>query len=148
MNGSQPNRRHYSSLRGRLLFLICLATLPAILFTFFVAERERAAALADGTRCVTSGQSEPRHAHQIGRASCSPARRNSHEGQRSPIIRTRASCRRSWQAIQLLLPMEIGQAPIRFRAIGAGRQPAFLEALRSNDVVADVSDPPIFDRPT
>ncbi len=34
------------SLRGRLLFLICLATLPAILFTFFVAENERAAALA------------------------------------------------------------------------------------------------------
>lgn len=35
-----------SSLRGRLLFLICLATLPALLFTFVLARNERAAALA------------------------------------------------------------------------------------------------------
>ena len=34
------------SLRARLLFLICLATLPAVLFTFFAAANERNATLA------------------------------------------------------------------------------------------------------
>lgn len=35
-----------SSLRSRLLFLICLATLPAMLFTFVLSRNERAASLA------------------------------------------------------------------------------------------------------
>lgn len=34
------------SLRGRLVMLVCLATLPAILFAFYIAGNERAAALA------------------------------------------------------------------------------------------------------
>lgn len=34
------------SLRGRLVMLVCLATLPAILFAFYIANNERAAALA------------------------------------------------------------------------------------------------------
>lgn len=34
------------SLRGRLVMLVCLATLPAILFAFYIADNERAAALA------------------------------------------------------------------------------------------------------
>lgn len=33
------------SLRGRLITLVCLATLPAILFAFYIADNERAAAL-------------------------------------------------------------------------------------------------------
>ena len=33
------------SLRGRLVILVCLATLPAILFAFYIADNERAAAL-------------------------------------------------------------------------------------------------------
>ncbi len=33
------------TLRGRLAFLICLATLPAILFTFYIAHNERSVAL-------------------------------------------------------------------------------------------------------
>ena len=33
------------SLRGRLIILVCLATLPAILFAFLIADNERAAAL-------------------------------------------------------------------------------------------------------
>lgn len=55
------------SLRGRLFFLICLATLPALLFTFFVARSERAGAL-ERTRqdaLHLSRQVSREHAHQI-----------------------------------------------------------------------------------
>jgi signal transduction histidine kinase len=55
------------SLRGRLFFLICLATLPALLFTFFVARNERAGALArteqDALHLARLASRE--HAHQI-----------------------------------------------------------------------------------
>lgn len=55
------------SLRGRLLFLICLATLPAILFTFVAADTERAAALARTERDALhlAGLASREHAHQI-----------------------------------------------------------------------------------
>lgn len=36
----------FLTLRGRLILLVCFATVPAILFIFFVAVREREAALA------------------------------------------------------------------------------------------------------
>lgn len=57
----------FFSLRGRLLFLICLATLPAILFTFFVAENERAATLARTERDALhlARLTSREHAHQI-----------------------------------------------------------------------------------
>jgi signal transduction histidine kinase len=35
----------FATLRGRLLLLVCLATLPAILFTFYIAHNERARTL-------------------------------------------------------------------------------------------------------
>ncbi|KAA0232300.1 MAG: hypothetical protein JJLCMIEE_03554 [Acidimicrobiales bacterium] len=55
------------SLRGRLLFLICLATLPAVLFAFFVAENERSAALTRTERDALHLASlvSREHAHQI-----------------------------------------------------------------------------------
>lgn len=56
-----------TSLRGRLIFLICLATFPAFLFTFFLADRERAAALSrmeqDALHLAHLASRE--HAHQI-----------------------------------------------------------------------------------
>tara|TARA_R110002072_G_scaffold77597_14_gene180797 strand:- start:153 stop:1952 length:1800 start_codon:yes stop_codon:yes gene_type:complete len=45
------------TLRGRLILLICLATLPAILFTFYIAYNERSAALTrmeDDARHIVS----------------------------------------------------------------------------------------------
>lgn len=55
------------SLRGRLFFLICLATLPALLFTFIVARNERDGALArteqDALHLARLASRE--HAHQI-----------------------------------------------------------------------------------
>ena len=36
-----PFLSFFATLRGRLLLLVCLATLPAILFTFYVAHNER-----------------------------------------------------------------------------------------------------------
>ena len=55
------------SLRGRLLFLISLATLPAVLFTFFAAENERSAALERTERDALhmAGLASREHAHQI-----------------------------------------------------------------------------------
>lgn len=55
------------SLRGRLLFLICLATFPALLFTFFTAENERSAALARAQRNALqlAVMASREHAHEI-----------------------------------------------------------------------------------
>ena len=63
-----PSRMSFLfSLRGRLFFLICLATLPALLFTFFVARNERIAAVArteqDALHLARLASRE--HAHQI-----------------------------------------------------------------------------------
>lgn len=56
-----------ASLRGRLLFLICLATLPALLFTFFAAANERDAALTRVEReaLQLARLTSHEHAHQI-----------------------------------------------------------------------------------
>jgi len=43
MTDTRPVSSPLLSLRSRLLFLICLATLPAGLFTFFAAANEREA---------------------------------------------------------------------------------------------------------
>lgn len=62
-----PRAFYFRGLRGRLFFLICLATLPALLFTFFVARNERAGALAraeqDALHLASLASRE--HAHQI-----------------------------------------------------------------------------------
>lgn len=55
------------SLRGQLLFLVCLASLPALLFMFFAAESERTAALEriqrDAIQLAVMTSRE--HTHQI-----------------------------------------------------------------------------------
>ncbi|MCC7007959.1 MAG: HAMP domain-containing protein [Acidobacteria bacterium] len=57
----------FRSLRGKLLFLICLATLPAVLFTAYAAENEREAALArtESDALHLAGLTSREHAHQI-----------------------------------------------------------------------------------
>ena len=59
------------SLRGRLLFLICLAILPAVLFSFFVAKSERSATLVrtEQDALHLAGLAGREHAHQIRGAS-------------------------------------------------------------------------------
>lgn len=57
----------FLTLRGRLILLVCFATVPAILFIFFVAAKEREAAL---TRMQTearhlSSLASREHAHQL-----------------------------------------------------------------------------------
>lgn len=62
-----PRAARLFSLRGRLLFLICLATLPALLFTFFAAHNERTATLArlDRDALHVARLTSREHAHQI-----------------------------------------------------------------------------------
>lgn len=58
------------TLRGRLILLICLAILPAILFTFYIANNERSAALqrtVEDARHIASLASRE-HLHQIAGA--------------------------------------------------------------------------------
>lgn len=79
------------SLRGRLLFLICLASMPAILFTFFAAGKERAMALnrikREGLQFAAMASRE--HSHQISGARELLAwlgARVAREGPRSPVL--------------------------------------------------------------
>lgn len=60
-------RSFFLQLRGRLLFLICLATLPAFLFTLFVAENERTAVRSRMERDALhlAGLASREHAHQV-----------------------------------------------------------------------------------
>lgn len=79
------------SLRGRLLFLICLATLPAVLFTFFVAQNERSAVLVRTERDALhlAGLASREHAHQIRGARdllVWLGAKLAREGPRSPVI--------------------------------------------------------------
>ena len=81
----------FFSLRGRLLFLICLATLPAVLFTFFVAQNERSAVLVRTERDALhlAGLASREHAHQIRGARdllVWLGAKLAREGARSPVI--------------------------------------------------------------
>ena len=60
-------RSYFFELRGRLLFLICLATLPAFLFTFLAAENERTAVRERMERDALhlAGLASREHAHQV-----------------------------------------------------------------------------------
>lgn len=57
----------FLTLRGRLILLVCFATVPAILFIFFVAAKERIAALARmRTEALhLGGLASREHAHQL-----------------------------------------------------------------------------------
>ncbi len=67
MTDTRPVSSPLLSLRSRLLFLICLATLPAVLFTFFAAANEREAMLARMEReaLQLARLTSHEHAHQI-----------------------------------------------------------------------------------
>lgn len=60
----------FVTLRGRLVLLVCLATLPAILFTFYMAHDERSAALdrMEQDAYHLAGLAAREHAHQIAGA--------------------------------------------------------------------------------
>lgn len=150
------------SLRGRFLFLICLATLPAILFTFFVAENERAAALARMERDALhlAGLASREHAHQITGArellrwlGTKLAR----EGLQSPIITDpdflRALLAGHPQLANIGVLSPDGRVLTSAYPLSSYRSwrdnPAYLAALGSEDVAAGTYIiSPIFDRPT
>ncbi|PKN57041.1 MAG: histidine kinase [Deltaproteobacteria bacterium HGW-Deltaproteobacteria-14] len=150
------------SLRGRLLFLICLAVLPAVLFAFFVAESERSATLErteqDALHLAELAGRE--HAHQIRGASellSWLGAKVARDGPSSPVI-TDPSFLRALLAghpqlanIGVLSPD--GRVLASAYPLASYRSwsdnPAYLDALRSDGAVAGrylIS--PIFERPT
>jgi len=151
------------SLRGRLFFLICLATLPALLFTFFVARDERDAAIArteqDALHLARLASRE--HAHQIRGARellvWLGSRLATDEGLSSPIV-TDSSFLRALLAghpqlanIGVLSPD--GQPLTSAFPLKNQRSwrdnPAYQAALRSQTVEAGTYViSPIFERPT
>ncbi|GMU62933.1 MAG: hypothetical protein AMXMBFR34_46960 [Myxococcaceae bacterium] len=56
-----------NTLRGRLILLVCFATVPAVLFIFLVAVREREAALSrmQTEALHLGGLASREHAHQL-----------------------------------------------------------------------------------
>ncbi len=150
------------SLRGRFLFLICLATLPAILFTFFVAENERAAALARMERDALhlAGLASREHAHQITGARellSWLGTKLAREGLQSPIITDpdflRALLAGHPQLGNIGVLSPDGRVLTSAYPLSSYRSwrdnPAYLAALDSEDVAAGTYIiSPIFDRPT
>jgi len=150
------------SLGGRLLFLICLATLPAILFTFLVAENERTAALARTERDALhlAGLASREHAHQIQGArellswlGVKLAR----EGLGSPIIEgsefLEALLAGHPQLANVGILSPSGQVLASAYPLASYRSwadnPAYVAALESHDVTAGTYViSPIFERPT
>lgn len=150
------------SLRGRFLFLICLAILPAVLFTFFVAESERAATLVrtEQDALHLAGLAGREHAHQIQGASellSWLGAKVARDGLNSPVI-TDPTFLRALLAghpqlanIGVLSPDgRVLTSAYPLASYGSWRDnPAYRAALRSESVVAGsylVS--PIFERPT
>jgi signal transduction histidine kinase len=145
-----------------LLFLICLATLPAILFTFFAAESERAVALARMERDALhlANLASREHAHQITGArellswlGTTLAR----EGLQSPIITDpdflRALLAGHPQLANIGVLFPDGRVLTSAYPLASYRSwrdnPAYRAALRSEDVAAGTYIiSPIFDRPT
>lgn len=150
------------SLRGRLLFLICLATLPAILFTFLAADNERAAALARTERDALhlAGLASREHAHQIQGARELLAwlgAKLSRDGLRSPFVtdpgflQALLSGHPQLANIGVLFPD--GSVLTSAYPLASYRNwkdnPAYLAALQSREVaVGTYLVSPIFDRPT
>lgn len=150
------------SLRGRLLFLICLATLPAILFTFLAADNERAAALARTERDALhlAGLASREHAHQIRGARellSWLGAKLSRDGLQSPLVADPAflqallSGHPQLANIGVLFPD--GRVLASAHPLASYRSwrdnPAYRAALGSTDVAAGTYlISPIFDRPT
>jgi signal transduction histidine kinase len=150
------------SLRGRLLFLICLSTLPAILFTFLVAENERTVALVRTERDALhlAELASREHSHQIKGAHellSWLGAKLAREGEQSPIITDpdffRALLAGHPQLGNIGVLSPDGRVLTSAYPLSSYRSwqdnPAFLAALRSIDVVTGkyiIS--PIFDRPT
>lgn len=150
------------SLRGRLLFLICLATLPAILFTFLVADNERAAALARTERDALhlAGLASREHAHQIQGARellSWLGAKLSRDGLQSPFVtdpgflQALLSGHPQLANIGILFPdgrvLASAYPLVSYRSWKDN--PAYRAALGSHDVVAGTYlISPIFERPT
>lgn len=150
------------SLRGRLLFLICLATLPAILFTFLAAGTERAAALSRTERDALhlAGLASREHAHQIRGARellSWLGAMVSRDGLRSPVVADLGFL----QALLSGHPQlaNIGVLSPDGRVLASAHplanyrswrdNPAYRAALASEDVAAGTYlISPIFERPT
>lgn len=149
-------------MRGRFLFLICLAILPAVLFTFFVAESERAATLArteqDALHLASLAGRE--HAHQIQGASKLLSwlgAKVASDGLSSPVITDPAFLRALLAGHPQLANIGVlspdGRVLTSAYPLANDRSwrdnPAYLAALRSEGVVAgSYLISPIFERPT
>lgn len=150
------------SLRGRFLFLICLATFPAIIFTFIAAENERTAALVRTEREALhlAGLASREHTHQIQGARQLLRWLGSkfeREGLNSPIITDPDYLRSLLAGHQQLANIGVlapdGQVLSSAYPLASYRRwntnPAYLAALRSTEVATGTYlISPIFDRPT
>ncbi len=150
------------SLRGRFLFLICLAILPAVLFTFFVAQSERAATLArtEQDALHLAGLAGREHAHQIRGASellSWLGAKVARDGLTSPVITDptflRALLAGHPQLANIGVLSPEGRVLTSAYPLANYRSwsdnPAYLAALRSDGVVAgSYLISPIFERPT
>ncbi len=162
MHDERPDSSPLLSLRARLLFLICLATLPAVLFTFFAAANERNATLARMEReAVQLARLTGReHARQILGArkllgwlgtKLTPAAGQSPAATDSDFLRALLAGHPQLANIGVLSAE--GQVVASAYALPSYRSwqdsPVFMAALRSNDVVAGTyAISPIFRRAT
>lgn len=152
----------FTSLRGRLLFLICLATFPAFLFSFFLADQERTAAVSrierDALHLARLASRE--HAHQIRGARdllLWLGNKLAKEGKESLIIKdpdflsTLLAGHPQLANVGVLSPdgQVLSSAyPISNQRLW-GDNPAFVAALTSKDIaVGTYLISPIFERPT
>lgn len=153
---------YFFQLRGRLFFLICLATLPAFLFTFFAAENERTSVRLRMERDALhlAGLASREHAHQVRGArellSWLGAKLAS-EGPQSPIITDPAFLQALLAGHPQLANIGVlspdGQVLTSAYPLASYRSwndnPAYLAALRSDDVAfGTYLISPIFERPT
>lgn len=150
------------SLRGRFLFLICLAILPAVLFTFFMAESERAGTLArtEQDALHLAGLAGREHAHQIRGASellSWLGAKVARDGLSSPVITDptflRALLAGHPQLANIGVLSPEGRVLTSAYPLANYRDwtdnPAYLAALDSDGVVAgSYVISPIFERPT
>lgn len=150
------------SLRGRLLFLICLAILPAVLFSFFVAKSERSATLVrtEQDALHLAGLAGREHAHQIRGASeliSWLGAKVARDGLSSPVVTDPAFLRALLAGHPQLANIGIvspeGRVLTSAYPLANYRSwsdnPAYLAALRSDGVVAgSYVISPIFERPT
>lgn len=155
-------RSYFFQLRGRLLFLICLATLPAFLFTFFVAENERTATLARMERDALhlAGLASREHAHQVRGARellSWLGAKLAREGPQSPIMTDpdflQALLAGHPQLANIGVLSPDGQVLASAYPLASNRSwkdnPAYLAALRSREVATGTYlISPIFERPT